>query len=198
MGPFEQAIFWSSQGVKGTRRFLEKAWRLSLACAKKPKSSVEARRQIHKLNKKISEDLKQMKFNTAVAAFMEFVNVAQEHQNEIGQDVVKRFLILLAPFAPHITEELWSSFAKASKDKQKSIHQQPWPKYDPKLIKKETFNLIIQINGRVRDKIEAPTGISEEEVKDIALSRDAVKKWVERKQVRKIIFIPGRLINIVV
>jgi leucyl-tRNA synthetase len=193
MGPFDQAIAWSTQGVKGVRRFLERVWKLILECKDQKESSKRAIKEIHKLNKKIDEDLEATKFNTAVAAFMEFLNFAFENKREIGKDVLKRFLVLLAPFAPHITEELWHRLGQ--KD---SIHLQPWPKWDPKLVKEEIITLVIQVNGKVRDKIEVKANISEEKAKELAISREKIKKWIEGKEIKKVIFVPGKLINIVV
>jgi leucyl-tRNA synthetase len=193
MGPFDQAIAWSTQGVKGVRRFLERVWKLILECKDQKESSKRAIKEIHKLNKKIDEDLEATKFNTAVAAFMEFLNFAFENKREIGKDVLKRFLVLLAPFAPHITEELWHRLGQ--KD---SIHLQPWPKWDPELVKEEIITLVIQINGKVRDKIEVESDISEEKAKELAISREKIKKWIKGKKIKKVVFVPGKLINIVV
>jgi leucyl-tRNA synthetase len=193
MGPFDQAIAWSTQGVKGVRRFLERVWKLILECKDQKESSKKVIKEIHKLNKKIEEDLEMTKFNTAVAAFMEFINFAFENKNEIGKDVLERFLILLAPFAPHITEELWHQIGH--KD---SIHLQPWPKWDPELVKEEMITLVIQVNGKVRDKIEVESDISEEKAKELALSREKIKKWLKGKEIKKVVFVPGKLINIVV
>ncbi len=107
MGPFDQAISWNTQGVKGVFRFLERLWNLTLECSQNKKSSEEAIREIHKLNKKICDDLDKAKFNTPIAAFMEFVNFGFANKEKIGKDVIKRMLLLLAPFAPHTAEELW-------------------------------------------------------------------------------------------
>ena len=134
-----------------------------------------------------------MKFNTAISAFMEFLNFAQDNQKEIGRDVIERFLILLAPFAPHITEELWHQLG--NKD---SIHQQKWPKWDPELVKEEMITLIIQVNGKVRDKVKVKASISEEKAKEIALSSEKIKKWTKGRKIKKVIFVPGKLINIVI
>lgn len=193
MGPFDQTIAWSSQGVKGVYRFLNRVWKLVLDCKKNKKSSQEAIKEIHKLNKKIDEDLETMKFNTAISAFMEFLNFAFKRKSEIGREVIERFLILMAPFAPHLTEELWSRLGKKT-----SIHKQKWPKYEPKLIEEKTFTLIIQVNGKVRDKVAVETELLEEKAKEIALSREKVRKWIEGKGIKKIIFVPKKLINIVV
>jgi len=193
IGPFDQAISWSTQGVKGVFRFLERAWKLVLECQENKKNSPQVIKAVHKLNKKIDENLEATKFNTLVAAFMEFVNFWSENKNDIGKDTIEKFLILLAPFAPHITEELWHQLGH--KD---SIHNQSWPKYDKKIVKEEVITLIIQINGRVRDRIEVKADISEEEAKKLTFQQEKVRKWTEGKEIKKVIFVPGKLINIVV
>jgi len=192
MGPFDQTISWSTQGVRGVYRFLEKVWKLTLNGAGE-KSSERVIRAIHKLNKKIDEDLEAIKFNTLIAAFMEFTNFWQENKKEVSKDIIERFLILLAPMAPHISEELWHQLNQKG-----SVHNQKWPKCDSKLIKEKTITLIIQVNGKVRDKIEVEVDIPEEEAKKLAFSREKVQKWIGGKEVKKVIFVPGKLINIVV
>jgi leucyl-tRNA synthetase len=202
MGPFDQTIAWSAQGVKGVFRFLNRVWKLVFESKNNPKgqaygasekSSQKTIKEIHKLNKKVSEDLEATKFNTAIAGFMEFLNFAFLQKSELGKEVIERFLILLSPFAPHITEELWQQLGY--KD---SIHKQKWPKYDSELIKEEMITLIIQVNGKVRDKIEVEADISEEKAKKLAISSQKVQKWISGKEIKKIIFVPGKLINIVV
>lgn len=193
MGPFEQAISWNSKGVKGVNRFLDRVWQLTLDCFKNEKSSDNAIKEIHKLNRKVETDMEKMKFNTAISAFMEFINFGFENKDSVGKDVIERMLLLLAPFAPHVTEELWEKIG--NKD---SVHNQSWPKYDEKLAKEKTITLIIQINGRVRDKIEVDTDISEDEACDLTLNREKVKKRILNKSIKKIIFVPGKLINIVI
>jgi len=192
MGPFEQAISWNSKGVKGVNRFLNRVWNLTLDCFKNEKSEQRVIKEIHKLNKKIEEDLEKMKFNTAIAVFMEFINLCYEKKEAVGKDIIKRMLILLAPFAPHMTEELWSQIG--NKD---SVHSQSWPKHESALVKEEIITLIIQINGRVRDKIKVSANISEQEARDLTLIREKIKKRIVDKKIKKIIFIPGKLINIV-
>jgi len=193
MGPFDQAIAWNTQGVKGVYRFLEKVWKLALESSDNKKSSPEIQRALHKLNKKIDEDLEATKFNTAVAAFMEFINLCQEKKEKVGRDVIEKMLILLSPFAPHLTEELWQTIGG-----KKSVFFEKWPKYDPKLIKAETITLIVQVNGKVRDKIEAQADISEETAKKLAISQKKVQNWLSGKEVKKIVFVPNKLINIVI
>ena len=193
MGPFDQAISWNTQGVKGVLRFLEKLWSLVLSCSKNKKNSgKEITAAVHKLNKKIDQDLERVKFNTAIAAFMEFTNFALANKKNVGQDAIEKTLILLAPFAPHLTEELWHFLGH--KD---SVHNQKWPKYDKELVKEKKITLIVQINGKVREKMAAEAGISEEEAKKIALESKKIKKYLKGKEIKKIIFVPDKLINIV-
>ena len=195
MGPFEQAISWDSQGVEGCWRFLKKVWKLVSENQKQKneKTSEKTLRKLHWLIKKADEDLEAMKFNTAVAAFMEFSNVWQEKGQILSQKDIELFLKILSPFVPHITEELWSTFGHKS-----SIFNEDWPEYDPKLVKEEIFELVIQINGKVRDKVEVAQDISEEEAKKVVLAREKVKKWLKGKEAKKVIFVPNRLINLCV
>jgi len=193
MGPFDQAIGWNSKGVKGVNRFLKRVWKLTIECKDNKKSSQKTTREIHKLTKKITEDTNLTKFNTAIAFFMEFINFSYENKKDIEKDVIQRILILLAPFAPHLTEELWQYLG--NKD---SVHNQNWPTYDSELVKEQIITLIVQINGKVRDRIETKVDISEEEAKKLTLGREKIKKRIVGKKVKKIIFIPGKLINIVI
>jgi len=193
MGPFDQTISWSTQGVKGAYRFLERAWKVVLDCQGNKKTSPEVLRALHKLNKKIDEDMAATKFNTTVASFMEFINLVQLNKKETGREIIEKFLILLSPFSPHLAEELWQRLGH-----KKSIFLEKWPQYDKKLIKEKITTLIIQVNGRVRDRIEVKAGISEKEAKELTLAREKVKKHILNKKVKKVIFIKGKLINIVV
>ncbi len=193
MGPFDQAINWNINGLKGCYRFLDKVWKLSFKVnQEKGIKNQELEKLVHKTIKKINEDLEDFKFNTAVSALMILAN-RFEKEEKISLSYYSLFLIILAPFAPHITEELWRQLG--NKD---SIHKQSWPKYDKKLIKDDMITLVIQVNGRVRDKIEVEIDISEEKAKELAISSQNVKKWIQNKEIKKVIFVPGRLINIVI
>ena len=192
MGPFEQAIPWDTKGVKGARRFLERVWKLQYKISQKSKvKSQKLEVLIKKTIKKISEDIENLKFNTAISALMILANELDK-QTEITLVQYSLFLILLSPFAPHISEELWSRTSLKG-----FCCQQKWPKYEPKLVQEKTVTLVIQINGKVRDKIEIEPDISESEAKEIALSRDKVLKWTRAKEIKKVIFIRGKLINFV-
>ncbi len=193
MGPFGETIAWSTQGVKGAFRFLEKVWKLVLEANPNQKSGPQILRVLHKLNKKIDEDLESTKFNTTIAAFMEFVNLAQDFKKEVGKEIIERLLILLSPFAPHFTEELWERLGH-----KKSIFLEKWPEPKSEFLKEKLITLVIQVNGRVRDKVEVTADISEEEARVLAISREKVKNWIEGKEIKKVIFVPGKLINIVI
>jgi len=205
MGPFGETIAWDTKGVKGTKRFLDKVWRLAVQffySQKSKSSSLRLKKLLHQTIKKVSEDIENLKFNTAISSLMEFSNNWQKEKGGLGKEDFKDFLKIFSPFAPHLAEELWRELKpkKGPKDykKRDSIFSQPWPKYDPKLIEEKKITLVIQINGKIRDKIEAEADIFEEKARELALAQEKVKKWIEGKGIKKVIFVPGRLINIVV
>jgi leucyl-tRNA synthetase len=189
MGPFDQPIFWDSDGILGTRRFLEKIWNIFSEFNKEDDKRIK--RKFHQTVKKVTEDIEVQKFNTAIASMMEFINEAQNFG--ITKEQAKDFLKILAPFAPHITEELWHRLGH--KD---SILKEKWPEYDKKLIKEEAFYLVVQINGKLRDTIGTSLDISENQAKDLALKSEKIQKWLENKKIRKTIFVKNKLINFVV
>ncbi len=194
MGPFDQAIAWDTNGLKGCYKFMARIWSLiSNYSSAKKESGVVILKAMNKLSKKVSDDLDSMKFNTIVSSFMEFVNLVQENQNDFGKDAAERLLILLSPFTPHICEELWQQTGH-----EKSIFEEKWPEADKKYLKDETVTLIIQVNGRVRDKAEVPSDIGENEAKLLVISRENVIKWTQGKEIKKVVFVPSKLINIVI
>jgi leucyl-tRNA synthetase len=193
MGPFDQSIAWSTESLNGVYKFLNKVWRLVLSCKEKNKSGRKALKEIHQLNKKVDEDIEKMKFNTAIAAFMEFINFAQSNKEEIGKEVLERMLILLSPIAPHMAEELWQVL-----EKEESIFKEEWPEYNPEFLKEDTVIIVIQVNGKVRDEIRVESGISQEEVEKLAFKRKKLQNWIGDKEIKKVIFVPGKLINFVV
>jgi leucyl-tRNA synthetase len=194
MGPAEQATEWSDKGVIGCYRFLNKVWNLKdkIQDSKSEIQNPKLEKLIHKTIKKATEDIENFRFNTTVSALMILANQL-EKQEKISLIHYSLFLILLAPLAPHITEELWQKLGN-----KKSIFLEKWPEYDSRLIKEETVTLVIQVNGKVRDKIEVEADVSEEKAKELAISRKKVKNWIEGKEIKKVIFVPGKLINIVV
>ncbi len=196
MGPFDQAIPWDSHGIEGTSRFLQKIWKLAhkvKPCAfRKGLTFVPLENLLHQTIKKVTEDIEDLKFNTAISQLMILINEL-EKKPLLKIENWKLIIKLLAPFAPHIAEELWSQ-----QGNKESIFKEKWPKYDPKKIQEKAFNLVVQINGKVRDTFEAAAGISENDAKQLTLKRENVKKWIGAKPVKKVIFVPNKLINIVV
>lgn len=190
MGPFDQAISWSNKGVKGCHKFLKKLWSLIEEKEPEEESGKEVLKKLNKLIKKIGEDLEGMKFNTAIAAFMEFINFCSKEK--LGKEERDKIIILISPFAPHLAEELWEKTRH-----KESVGLQKWPSYNKELLEEDLVNLIIQINGKLRDKIKVSPDVSEEEAKEKSLGREKVKKWTQGKEIKKIIFVPGKLINIV-
>ncbi len=200
MGPFSETIAWDTKGLKGAKRFLQKVWDVVNAKIKNQKPKLKSKiqkdnnieRLLHKTVKKVTEDIENLRFNTAISSLMILVNEVSVNKEQLTEKNLKTLLLLLVPFAPHLTEELWQRLTYKN-----SIHTQSWPKYDSKLIKEETFTMVIQVNGKVREKIEVDADISEEKAKKLALSQEKIKKWLGGKKVKKIIFVPGKLINIV-
>ena len=195
MGPFFDAIAWNMQGVKGVSRFLNRFWNVCLDCRDNDdiESSREVLREENILIKKVKEDLKEMKFNTAIAFFMEFLNFIEKRKYEVSLKTIENVLRIFYPFAPHMAEELWKILGKEN-----YIHEEKWPKYDESLIVQDKMELVIQVNGKVREKVEVEVELKEEELKEITLNNEKVLKWIKGKEIRKIIFIPPKLINIVI
>ena len=191
MGPFEEAIAWDSKGIKGARRFLDKVWDLQSKIGPS-RQNTKIKESLHRTIKKVSQDINKLKLNTAISCLMMFVN-KMEKQEKISLKYYSTFLILLSPFAPHIAEEIWNKLGH-----KKSIFLKSWPKYNPRFIKEDISTLIVQINGKVRGKIDIKTVLSEEEAKKIAYSHLNIKKWLFQKKIKKVIFVKRKLINFVV
>ncbi len=194
IGPFDQAAAWNEGGVEGVRRFLEKVERLSekVEPLTPQISGGTLEKLLHKTIKKVSADLDAFHFNTAVSALMIFVNEATR-LSKIPHAAFAKFLTLLAPFAPHLAEELWEKLGN-----KKSIHLEAWSEFDAKLAADEQINLVIQVNGKLRDTIEVAADITKEDALDLAKKSEKMAKWVEDKKIQKEIFVPGKLVNLVV
>jgi leucyl-tRNA synthetase len=192
MGPFDQAVSWSTDSMVGPRRFIERVYRM----ADKVKNSKVVNKEfdivLHKIIKKVTEDIESMNFNTAISSMMILLNEMEKSENVNVKDF-KIFLQILAPFAPHITEELWHSIGE-----KKSIHKSIWPKYDPKKLVSDNMKIVVQVNGRVRTELNVALDTTEEEVKSMALKDKAILGWIEGKEVKRVIYVKGRLVNIVV
>jgi leucyl-tRNA synthetase len=195
MGPFEQMIPWDTKGVVGCRRFIEKIYNLATkkVLAGPAKTDEALKKLLHKTIKKVTEDVELMKFNTAVSSMMEFTNAWQVSKVGLDKKDLSDFLKILSPLAPHLAEELW----EASGFKEMCCTAK-WPKYDEKLIEEKNILLIVQINGKVRDKIEAKSGITQREAEKMVLKSEKIKALIGKSEVKKMVFIPDKLINIVI
>ena len=209
MGPAEQDVEWNDQGVVGTYRFLQKVWKIiekyqaqnntqEIKTIEQAKYSKDMEQLTHKTIKKVTDDVENFKFNTVISCLMEYTNKIFNSQFPISNDSVLILLKLLAPIAPHICEELWHQLHPEISEKE-SIFNQSWPQYDINLIVEEKFELVIQVNGKMRDSIKVEKNISEIEIKELIFKNEKIKKWIlDEKQIKKIIFVPERLVNIVI
>jgi leucyl-tRNA synthetase len=201
MGPFDQAVSWSTESMIGPRRFLERVWKIhqnmKLQNSKDKKSRAEyaassVESVLHKTIKKVGEDVENMSFNTAVSSMMILVN-EMDKVDYIKESDFKSFLQILAPFAPHMTEEIWRDMGE-----KKSIHISKWPKWNTSKVVEDKIKLAIQINGKVRAEMVVPVGMEEEEIKSQAQRLPELASWLDGHTIRRVIYVTGRLINIVV
>jgi leucyl-tRNA synthetase len=194
MGPFEEVKPWDTQGIIGVHRFLNRIWELTKKIKKekiKKEKDQEILRELNRLIKKVSEDIESFKFNTAISAMMEFINFISN--KKVSIETWKTFVKLLFPFAPHISQEIWSLLGNKS-----LLDYEKWPKYDSKYIEEKTRKIIIQIDGKKRDEIEIlEDQIDIEKLKEIVLNRPRVKKFLENKKINKIILAQNKILNIV-
>jgi len=201
IGPWDQGGEWDDSGISGIYRWMNRIWNLTMEDYKTTdKSSDDAlQRMTHQTIKKVTEDIERLHFNTMVAALMEFTNYLGKVKEtgsaskDTWEFAIETLLLLLAPTTPHLAEELWQK-----KGKPYSIHHQDWPRWDEKLVTSDEFTLVVQVNGKLRGRLTAPVTITEDEAKKLAVQLDKVKPFVEGKQVVKVIYVPGKLVNIVV
>ena len=203
LGPWEQGGEWFDTGISGVSRWLNRVWNLALedyqSLSPDESANRELERVIHQTIKKVTGDMDRLRFNTMIAALMEFTNYMSRIKDscsvssEMWCSAITNLLILLAPTAPHISEELWQRLGHEG-----SIHNQQWPKWIEALAKEEEITLVVQVNGKLRDRISVPVSISEDEAKQIARDSEKVKTHIAGKQVVNEIYVPGKLVNIVV
>lgn len=188
MGPFDQAIAWSTQDIIGSRKFLERVWTVMVG---EDRETNEYKGVLHETIEKVAKDIENMDFNTAISQMMICINTLKN--TGASKEDKKLFLRLLAPFAPHVAEELWSNMGEEG-----SIHTAPWPQTDPKYLEKKEFTLAVQVNGKVRGEISVTKDMTEKEVEESAQALPAVSKWTKEGNIKKIIHVKGKVINIVV
>lgn len=192
MGPFEQGGSWDLKGINGVYRFLNKVWNFVKKIEEPKVEDQEAEKIINKSIKEIGDDIKGLKFNTGVSGLMKLLNAIENKWLTIKQ--YETFLKLLAPFAPHLAEEIWMEVL----GHKKSIHLEKWPEYDEKYLQEETVDLVVQVNGKTREVLKITRDLAEEKVKEVALASEKIKRHLEGKEVKKVIFIQNRLINLIV
>ncbi len=195
MGPFDQQIAWSTSGIVGSRRFIEKIWRLTTILKKNFESEdlkVSVNTIINKSIKKVTEDIENLRFNTAISSLMITVNEI-EKIGSITREQFETILKLIAPFAPHVAEEIWINLGN-----KKSIHISLWPKYDPNQIIENKIEIVIQVNGKTRATFEVLKGLSRQELEEKAKNLKDIEKWLNDKVIKKVIVVPDRLVNFVV
>ncbi len=192
MGAFDQAIPWSTNGAKGCRKFLERVWRLQDMLTEEEGLSAELKVSVNQTIKKVSEDYEKMKFNTAIAQMMTLVNEMYQ-KGGVTRGELKALLLILSPVSPHICEEIWQAQGFGA-----PIYQQPWPAYDENCLTRDEVEIAVQVNGKVRGKMMIPTALTRETAQEELPKLPDVQKLVGDKQIVKVIFVPGRLLNIVV
>jgi leucyl-tRNA synthetase len=197
MGPFEEATNWNEEGVFGTARYLNRVWSVvrRYVDSGRPAGSpsLETLKRAHKTIRTVTDHVERLRFNTALAALMDQLNYIQKlAPAELGRFAVETYLVLLAPMAPHLAEEIWRALGHDD-----SVHLEPWPKYDPELTRDETVTVVVQVNGKVRDRLQVDAGTPEEEVRRLALEREAVTRHLGGKAPKKVIYVPDKLVSIV-
>ncbi len=212
VAPFDQAIEWREEGVSGANRFLHRVWRLvldaiphyhhdwkgRLQAANLSADERKLRRKTHQTIKKVGEDIEDFRFNTAVAAIMEWVNLMYELKDTLiaspaFSEAIHSLILVLAPFTPHIADELWQRLGYEG-----FTYNQPYPDYDEAVAAVEELNIVVQVNGKLRDLLVVPVDTPQEELERLALASPKVQQFTNGKTVKKVIVVPGKLVNVVV
>ena len=200
MGPLEVVKPWNMRDVSGVHRFLNRVWRLFMTeegearanlCRDNDSDQVE--RALHRCIQKVTDDLEKMAFNTAISALMIFVNEATKNPERLGKSQAERFALLLSPFAPHLAEELWQKLGH-----EKTLAYEPWPAFEAELIREAEIEIPIQVSGKVRSRIKMSANASKEEIESAAIGDERTRRYLADREVKKVIVIPGRLVNIVI
>jgi leucyl-tRNA synthetase len=214
--PFEETVQWTEEGINGAHRFLNRIWRWAMNATplydagwrdhlpgeEAPGADRKIRRKLHQTIRKVGEDIEAFGFNTAIAALMELMNElyayrpidgSGEPNTAVLSEALENLVLLLAPFAPHVADELWQRLGKSG-----STYNATWPTFDAAVAAEDEITLVVQINGKVRDRLTVPAGLSEDTLREHALASSRVQELLNGQQVRKVIVVPGKLVNIVV
>ncbi|MFO7537371.1 MAG: class I tRNA ligase family protein, partial [Chloroflexota bacterium] len=206
LGPFDADVLWDDTGIRGVTRFIKRYWRLAQPMAQatgsgseSSPSDAEFERQRHKIIRRVTRDMEQFRYNTAVAALMEYLNtLTAAYESGQGRthwfQAIDTFTRLLAPICPFVTEEVWQTVLGQTE----SVHVQPWPTYDEALTVDEEITIVVQVNGKVRDRIQVAVDVDEGVLRQTAVQAPDVQRFIQNKTIRDVIVVPGRLVNIVV
>jgi leucyl-tRNA synthetase len=207
MGPLEQMKPWSMRGVEGVSRFLARVWRLMMDESQSGEWGLSPRIQdiapdksqvklVHATVKKVTEDIESLSFNTAISQMMVFVNFFTNVE-KIPVTAMRGLLVLLNPFAPHLTSELWEKLGAKFQVEPADIVHQTWPDYDEALLIEDEVEIVVQINGKMRARLKVPTNANEETLKKAALALPKIAQSIAGKEIRKVVIVPNKLVNIV-
>ncbi|MGZ3455870.1 MAG: class I tRNA ligase family protein, partial [Polyangiales bacterium] len=191
MGPLEATKPWQTNGVIGVRRFLDRAWNVMVEAGEGALDD-ETNRLLHKTIKKVGEDIEALRFNTAISAMMILSNRFAEAK-EVPKEAAEKFALILSPFAPHLAEEIWERLGHT-----KSLAYEPWPAFDPALTVDDEVEMAVQVNGKVRSKVRLRRDATEADARAAIANDEAVLAWTKGKTEKKFLFVPGRIINVVV
>ncbi len=199
LGPLDRDKPWNTKGIEGVRRFLDRVWRLFVDDERRAAAPVqdvepdeEALRVLHKTIDAVTTMTEDLRFNTAISQMMVFVN--EMIQREVRpRAVLEQFVLLLAPYAPHLAEEIWRRLGH-----EQSLTDAPWPVADPAYLVDDTITVAVQVNGKLRDTVEVPADIDQDGIREVVVAREKMQTWLEGKQVVKFIYVPGKLVNLVV
>jgi leucyl-tRNA synthetase len=199
MGPLEATKPWNTKGIAGVHRFLQRIWRFYVSDqgalspeVQRAEISDELNRLLHKTILRVGDDLEHMRFNPAISAMMEFVNAADKSSG-MDKASASHFILLVAPFAPHLAEEVWQRLGH-----QQSLAYEAFPKFDPKLVAEDTVTISVQVNGKMRGTLEVSKSATQPEVISAAKQLEPVSRHMEGKTVRKEIYVAGKIVNFVV
>jgi leucyl-tRNA synthetase len=194
LGSFQEGGDFREEGITGVRRFLEKVWTLAheTAAASDGPPPPEVARKLHQTIRKVTGDTERLDYNTAIAAMMEYVNVVRDAHGVVRQ-AVEPLVVMLAPYAPHLAEELWVKLGHET-----SIFSTRWPTWDERLASAGDVEIAVQVNGKLRARLQLPRGASQDDVVAQALADEGVKRFVDGQTVRKVVYVPDRLVNLVV
>ena len=192
MGPLEASKPWSTRGIVGVKRFLDRLWKIAELDILDEEPPMELKKLLHKTIKKVSKDTRTLNFNTAIAQMMIFSGEVYKH-GKLYRKLWEPFVCILGPYAPHLAEELWEKLGN-----EPSVAHETYPEWEEELTKEDVVTIVFQVNGKIRGKEDVAVGLSKDVLKEKALSHERIQKYTEGKEIVKIIVIPNKLVNIVV